>query len=395
MTTKKKLLFVIPSLDAGGAEKALVNLLNELDYNRYEVDLFLYSRSGLFLQQVPSQVNVLSHQNDLQFFQQPLLQSVFGFLRRGRCEAAVRRIRFFLSTKAEKNTNRAEQHSWKFLRKYVQISDKHYDAAIGFLEKTSIYTVVDCVKATRKIGVIHTYYSKLNADVQFDEKYFSTLNSIAGVSPKCIEDLQTVFPKFTSKMMVLSNIVSASLIHTMAAESDFQLKANPIVSIGRLVPLKGFDLAIEAANLLKEKGVSFHWYIIGEGSERTALETMIEKYGLQDCFFLLGLRSNPYPYIQQSKVFVQCSRFEGKSIAIDEAKILAKPIVLTNFTTAKDQIERNINGIICEMTPEAIAESISTYLDHPQFTQHIVENLQKENFGTEHEIEKLYQLINE
>lgn len=395
MTTKKKLLFVIPSLDAGGAEKALVNLLNELDYNRYEVDLFLYSRSGLFLQQVPSQVNVLSHQNDLQFFQQPLLQSVFGFLRRGRCEAAVRRIRFFLSTKAEKNTNRAEQHSWKFLRKYVQISDKHYDAAIGFLEKTSIYTVVDCVKATRKIGVIHNDYRKLCLNKDIDFVYFKKLNSILSVSDECVAILKKEFNEFSGKINILLNITSERMIKTLANCDSELLFENAIVSVGRLATQKAFDLAIEAAKILKEKGVSFHWYIIGEGSERTALETMIEKYGLRDCFFLLGLRSNPYPYIQQSKVFVQCSRFEGKSIAIDEAKILAKPIVLTDFTTAKDQIAHNINGIICEMTPSAIAESISTYLDQPQFTQHIVENLQKEDFGTEHEIEKLYQLINE
>src|SRR5690606_13578289 len=123
-------------------------------------------------------------------------------------------------------------------------------------------------------------------------------------------------------------------------------------------------------------------------------ESLIERYNLQEHFHLLGLKENPYPFIEQASVFVQPSRYEGKSIAVDEAKILAKPIVLTNFATAKDQIEHNFNGIICNMSPEALANSIQRYFDDQQFTVKIIGNLQAEDYGTETEIDQFYQLIN-
>jgi len=144
---------------------------------------------------------------------------------------------------------------------------------------------------------------------------------------------------------------------------------------------------------LKERGVDFHWYIIGEGSERMNLEQMIIEKKLGQHFSLLGLKENPYPYIRGARVFVQPSRYEGKSIAVDEAKILAKPIVLTNFTTAKDQIEDHVNGLIVEMTPEEIAAGIERYLKDAVFTEKIIANLQTQHSGTEHEIDRFYELI--
>ena len=154
-------------------------------------------------------------------------------------------------------------------------------------------------------------------------------------------------------------------------------------------------MAIEAARILKEKNIPFHWTIIGEGTERGNLQDLIWRYDLQNQVNLPGLKDNPYPYVRASKIFVQSSRYEGKSIAVDEAKILAKPIILTNFTTAKDQIEDHVNGLIVDMSPAGIAEGIIKYLHDADFTEKIITNLRADNFGTEHETEKFYQLINE
>ena len=173
------------------------------------------------------------------------------------------------------------------------------------------------------------------------------------------------------------------------------LSQSAVISVGRLETVKGFDLAIEAARILKEKNIAFHWSIIGEGTERANLQNMIERYDLKDHVTLLGLKDNPYPWIRTAQIFVQSSRYEGKSIAVDEAKILAKPIVLTNFSTAKDQIEHTVNGLIVDMTPEGIAGGIERYLDDAAFAAQISAELQTQNFGTEHEISKFYQLINE
>ncbi len=390
---KKKILFVIPSLDAGGAEKSLINLLSTIDQTRFSVDLFLFFDKGLFLSQVPEFVNILPKNTELEIFQRPLISSVLGFLRKGRLSSAIQRIQFFWTYKKIKNASLAEQYSWKYIRESFGKINTEYDAAIGFLEKSSIYFAVEKVKAKRKIGIIHTYYSNLNIDVEFEKKYFSALDHIAMVSNECSEDLKMLFPEFSEKVMILHNIVSASLIKRLAEKESEMLKPDSIISIGRLVHLKGFDMAIEAAEILKEQHIEFHWYIIGEGPERQNLETMIRDKKLEDYVTLLGLKENPYPYIKQARIFVQPSRYEGKSIAIDEAKILAKPIVLNNFDTAKDQIDNNINGLIAEMNPKSIAENILKYINDPKLTDEIVENLKSGNFGTEHEIDKFYQII--
>ena len=114
----------------------------------------------------------------------------------------------------------------------------------------------------------------------------------------------------------------------MANETEIETLdfSNTIVSVGRLSNEKGFDLAVEASKILKDKNINFRWYFIGDGNQREALEQKIKSYQLQNHVLLLGLKDNPYPYIKKAKIYAQTSRFEGKSIAIDEAKILRKPI---------------------------------------------------------------------
>lgn len=392
---KKKLLFVIPSLDAGGAEKSLVNLLNTLDPEKFSVDLFLFVKRGLFLPQIPPFVNIISPGSDLVAFQQPLLKSIAGFLSRGKLKLAWHRFKFAQLNKLHQNSSVAEQKSWPYLRSAVGFVPGTYDAAIGFLEKSSIYFTVDRVAAKKKLGFIHTSYSKLQSDKDIDSRYFTLLDTLVTVSRECEDDLAKNFPEYRSKITVLHNIVSAQLIKTLSARQTESLGPHAIVSVGRLVGLKGFDLAVKAAKILKEKEIPFQWYIIGEGPERANLERMISRYQLEGCFHLPGLKENPYPYIQQAAVFVQPSRYEGKSIVIDEAKILAKPIILTDFSTANDQIDHNVNGMIVRMTPEAIADGIIKYLTEPNYTAQIIANLQSQHFGTESEIERFYQIIND
>ena len=390
---KKKLLFVIPGLDAGGAEKSLVNLLNTIDKEKYDVDLFLFSHQGLFLDQVPNFVHILPKNPELITFQKSILPSLLGLILHGNFCLAKDRFLYFWKNRNIKNAGIAEQFSWENFRNAFRHLETKYDIAIGFLEKSSIYFTVDKIHAVKKIGFIHTFFSALDLDMNFEKKYIKSLDCLAAVSIECADDLKSIFPEVAEKIEVMPNIVSSQLINKLASENIEKLKTNSIISVGRLIPLKGFDLAIEAGEILKNRNIPFHWYIIGEGLERPNIEKKIAQYGLKDEFTLLGLRKNPYPYIRQAEIFVQPSRYEGKSIAVDEAKILGKPIVLTNFSTAKDQIQNNINGQIVAMNPEAIADGIIKFIEDKDFANRIISNLKSENFGTENEIEKFYDLL--
>lgn len=397
---KKKLLFVIPSLEAGGAEKSLVNLLNTIDLKLYEVDLILFKNAGLFLKLLPTAVNIIPLEGDYKTFTQSLFSSITDFITRGKFSLAFSRIAFTFKNTTNKNSGIAEQKAWKNIVKSIPKINKQYDAAIGFLEKSSIYFVVDCVTAKNKIGFVHNDYNQLDLDVPFDLAYFQKLNTIATVSEECKRVLQQNFPSQKEKVKVMYNIVSEKLIQEMASEKITIDDSKPILlSIGRLHPQKGFDLAIQAAKLLRNNDVDFIWYVIGEGAERPLLEKMISENRLQENFLLLGLKANPYPYMKAATIVVQSSRYEGKSIAIDEAKMLQKPIVVTNFTTAKDQIEHLKNGIITEMAPESLATALKSLLANPTLQKELSLHLSKEhlsrNFGTESEIETFYQILND
>ena len=195
-------------------------------------------------------------------------------------------------------------------------------------------------------------------------------------------------------MSFMYNIVSPKVINNMSKEKvEFDNATINLVSVGRLNYQKGYDLAIEVCRKLIKKGYDIKWNIIGDGEERTNLEKLIKEYNLEDRFVLLGIKENPYPYVRNADIYVQTSRFEGKSIAIDEAKILNKPILITNFSTAKDQISNGENGLIVDMDIDSIFKGLEILINDENLRNKLTNNLSKEKLGTENEINKLYSLF--
>ncbi|UOY92702.1 glycosyltransferase [Ectobacillus sp. JY-23] len=394
---KKKILFVIPSLTAGGGEKSLVNLLSQIDFSLYEVDLFLFHHEGLFVDFVPKEVRIIPLPESYKTFTLPLISSVRNFLSKGNVSLAWKRVLFSMQSRLGKNVSVREQYSWRYMADALPTLEGKYDAAIGFLEKTATYFCIDKVQAHKTIGWVHIDYNKLGMDATFDRPYFQKVNHIVTVSEECANILIDCFPDVQDKVRVIYNIVSPTVICNMAKKdlADtylFQSEQIKILSIGRLHYQKGLEFAIEACKILVDKGYNVQWNIIGEGEEREKLTSLIVNKGLENHVKLLGLKANPYPYIQQADIYAQTSRFEGKSIAIDEAKILQKPILVTNFSTAKDQIMDGHNGLIVDMTPQAIAQGIEKLMDKT-LRQQLAYNLAKEKLGTEEEIQKLYDII--
>lgn len=395
---KKKILFVIPGLGAGGAEKSLVNLLNQIDYNKYDVDLFLFCNKGLFLEFLPKEVNILPLPKNFELFILPFKKSLKQLYKNKRIDLLIAKLKFTLYNYSHKKLRHVDQYNWKYQSNFFETINNNYDVAIGFLEKTSIYFCVDKVIAKKKIGFIHNDYNKLGLDSNIDIKYFEKLDNIITVSPECLRVLEERFPLHKHKMSFMYNILSTRMINNMAnsgSNNIFNKKNNQIIllSIGRLTEQKGFDIAIKACKILVDKGFDIKWYIIGEGGDREILTQLIKENNLEDRFILLGLKSNPYPYIKQADIYVQPSRFEGKSIALDEAKILHKVIIITNYSTAKDQINNNENGIIVEMNSEGLSKGIISVIHDVNLQNKLKDSLCNETLGTESEIYKLYDIF--
>ncbi len=394
---KKKILVVQGSLQAGGAEKATVSFLNTLPQERYEVDLMLSSRTGLFYKQVPEWVNIidapypfncLAHKPvDWRFY---IKHSPFMWVKKViRTYIAKHQFELHLI-----------QSLWKQWRDDIPVFDKEYDVAYGGQEGCTNYYIIDKVKAKRKILWIHNDYEKLKYVDDFDRTYFKRASVVATMSPKARDILQKHFPESADHIWFLENITNGSMIRKMAAEDidDNQFKLVEgvnLVSVGRLSLPKNFGRAVRVASVLKKRGVVFHWTIVGEGPLRNTLESQVKELGVDDVVSFIGLRPNPYQYVSKSDILVVTSDYEGRSIAIDEAQVLGIPVITTNYPTAKDAVVDGETGLICDMTPEAIADAVMRLESDNSLYAHICQSLECKKDGNVKEIEKYFKAFGE
>lgn len=386
---KKKILFVIPSLRSGGAEKSLITLLSLFDYEKYDVDLLSFRRDGLFYDKIPSKVNVIKDTKDYEMFDGDAKAALVYFLKKGKLSSAFDRLKYA-------GNSLSENDRWELLKKQLpEINDK-YDCVIGYLEGNASYYAADYANTDKRICYVHSDIKKLGINKAANSAAFEKCNAIVTVSKACADSIADEFPFARSKINVIENITSTKLLRKSAKEEEaFKKNENEkiILTVGRFSQPKGIDLAVKASAILKEKGYRFKWYHIGTGELKEEIEALIVSCGVEENFILLGERSNPYPYIGQCDIYVQPSRYEGKSIAIDEAKCLCRPIVTTNFTTVADQIENGANGLVCEMNEKDIAEKVELLFKDENLRRKLTRNLMNEKTGNEEEIEKLYAIL--
>jgi len=385
----KKLLFVIYALGYGGAERALVNLLNELPPDRFQTDLLLFQRRGDFLQQVPEWVNVLETPRALKCLYGPLKQA-------GRY-AMPKLLGKALSSVARKT--RKAQAAWRwqhFFRRRIPRLSGSYDVAVAFSGSEIQYYVADKVDAKRKMVFVHNDYRTAKYSAEDDEPYFARMDEIISISEKCVDVLREIFPQYADRMHYLENITSSAVVRARAREfepAEYAQGMCNILSVGRLWPQKGFDMAVAAAALLKARGIRFRWFVVGEGALREALQQQIDEKGLTQDFVLLGVRSNPYPYMRCCDVLVQSSRYEGKSVVLDEAKMLCKPIVSTAYPTVADQIVDGMEGLVVPMSAEGIADGIIRMQRDAQMRERFTAYLSSRDYGNQGEVEKYTVLL--
>ena len=388
---KKRILFVMHSLEFGGAERSLVNMLCELPQENYQVDLLLFRKEGAFLNQVPEWVRVLDTPDELGRLYGPVSNA--GKLR-------MAKILGTLCAKAMRRTRKARA-AWRWRHVYaprIKMLDGYYDTAVAFTGVEIMYYVAEKVNADRKIVFIHNDYRTAGYSSVDDAPYFAHMDAIVSISKQCVQVLREEFPQDVQRMHYLENITSSSLIRKRADSDmpqEYSMNRSNILSVGRLWNQKGFDLAIDAAAVLKQQGIDFAWYIIGEGSLRAPLQKQIDALGLSDCFLLLGTRENPYPYMKHCDMLVQPSRYEGKSVVLDEAKMLCVPIVATAYPTVGDQIVDGKEGVITEMSAQGIADGILRIMKDEQLRNRLKTYLSEHEYGNQNEIRKYMKILDE
>ncbi len=225
------------------------------------------------------------------------------------------------------------------------------------------------------------------------------MDDIVAVSESCRDTFLNSLPYINKKVQVIENIIDSEFVRGQSNEGDItqEIPINSerikLITVARLSHAKGIDNAIYALRKLLDQGYDIEWYIVGYGPQEAELKLLIDKLGLQDKFVLLGKKINPYPYIKVCDIYVQPSRYEGKAVTVREAQILKKPVLITNFSTAKSQLENRVDGYICPMGIKGIVEGIKKMIDDVEFRNEIVNNVSQKNYGNEIEMEKIYRLI--
>lgn len=388
---KKKVLFVINSLGLGGAEKSLTSLLNAMDFDRYSVDLLMFNPGGMFMKLLPKQVNIVPQPAFLKSNQSFKMQVLRPKYLIARIAASVG-----LRCNRRKNKLHPAQCYWKYAGFAFDELSCSYDVAVAWGQGNPTHYVAEKVQAGRKIAFVNADYESVGHNKEFDVPYYEKFDYIACVSDELRSIMAKVFPGMEERLVTVYDINNAQMIEKMAAEVNpfaSESASLKIVTVGRLVQPKGYDLAVDAADILNRQGVDFKWYFVGEGPERAALEVQIVQHSLGKRVMLVGAQENPYTYMKHADIYVQTSRSEGYCLALVEARILNKPIISTNFDVVHDQLRNGDNGLIAEMNARAVADAIQYLWNDIGLRNRIVEQLKTEKKGNTEEIAKLYALI--
>ena len=394
---KKKNLFVIDSLHCAGAEKSLTTLLSLLDYSKYDVDLQLFGYGGALEELVPKEVNILKPMEYIKFSSLSTKNAVIKSLKNMNFKMLSSRLRFSLAIRKNNYSNAQKARVyWQKVSNVIEKNNKEYDIAISYAQGVPTFYVAEKVCAKKKLAWVNVSYKLEDEDRVFQEQFYDKYNKIVAVSDSAKNIFLETFPKYTDKLEIIYDINDADFIKKMSEKGQSyndNYTGLRILTIGRLDNLKGYDIALESCKILKEKGVKFKWYSIGIGPLKEEIEKYIKDNNLENHFKLLGVKSNPYPFIKDCDIYVQTSKSEGFGIAIAEARMLNKPVVTTRFDAVYNQMKDRKNGLVVDMNSQGIVNGILELINNKKLTNEIISYLKTEKKGNIEELDKFYELI--
>lgn len=398
---KKKVIVIAHAMEIGGAERALLGLLNSFEYSKYQVDLFLMRQEGELFKFIPKEVNLLA-MNQARYLAVPMKSLISKHeisMLYGRLKAkylAKKKVKELgLKEDNQVELTYSHRYTWKYMDDINP--DVKYDLAISFL--TPHYICLNHVKAKKKIAWIHTDYSTIDIDVETELSMWEGYDYIASISQKATEAFLQKFPTLKEKIVGIDNIVTNSTVEEQADEPtniEFEKEKHiKLLSVGRFSYAKNFDNVPEICKYILESGLNIKWYLIGFGGDEQLIRDNIERYGMKDRVIILGKKDNPYPYIKNCDIYVQPSRYEGKAVTVREAQILQKPVIITDYATAHSQIEDGYDGVIVPLDNKECARGIVRVIRDLDLQNKLIANMKKAHYSNESEIEKIYKLIGE
>ena len=396
----KKILIQSMDMELGGVERSLVAMLDAFDFSRVEVDLFLLRHEGALLRFIPKEVNLLPQVDAYSCLgvsaKTALKKRCFPILF-GRMVG-----KFFakIYDRVHKYTDSfvALEYSHKYTAGLLPKIEpkKEYDLAISF--STPHYFVTEKVQAKQKIAWIHTDYSTVQVNKKSELKMWSRYDCIASISDSCTTSFLSVFPELEDKIINIENMISTEFIRhhadvALAQDMPEITGEIRICSVGRFCHAKNYDSIPEIVRQLNSTGIKFRWYLIGFGGDESLIRAKIAESKVEDQVIILGKRANPYPYMKACDIYVQPSRYEGKAVTVREAQILGKPVLITNFPTAKNQLEDGVDGMICPLSIDGVVDGIRKLVNDKELRGKLASTAAARDYSNRAEVDKIYQIL--
>lgn len=386
MKQKKKIMFVMRNMAYVGSEIVFAALLRAIDSERYDVSVFTNRNGSLVLDMIPKQVKIY-YQDDLSgrvLFHQDI--------RHYRFYSVIKGVFFRVLLRLTRDRLQKEC----FAAKTHLLTEEPFDLVAAF-KPADIPCALYQFRGKKRAVWFHTYEFEGQPFPMTSEyiRVLASFDKIFCVSNDIKKHLDFYSDELKPRTEVLYNLQDVELIQKKAEEAIFDMVKGEtkIVTVGRHVKEKGFDMIPTVARMLKENGYRFHWYIVGGGPGYDDTVQLVAECGVEDYVSLLGLKENPYPYIKKCDIYVQTSRVEGYCTATIEAKILRKPIVTTDAPGMRDQFTSGLNGTIVETNEMGLFSGIKQLMDNPKIRDLYSSNLEKEKNDNYSELEKIYKLL--
>ena len=393
---KKKILVVGPSMQLGGVERSLIGLLDAFDYDKVDVDLFLYAYGGELMSSINENVRLLP---EIKLFVD-FFKSKDKLLEEKRYFSLLLKVVSKIIQKIHKKRGCGEDSKDTFLKitaNLIKFNSEKYDAALGFIDP--FFFIEKKVNAKVKIGWAHTDWNTLCKRGSYIPApgVWKSLDYVACVSEDIKTSFDELYPQYSEKSVVVENILPAEYVKKLA--DQFTVKEEmpdsvfKILSVGRFSPQKNYLETIRAAKILHDEGYLFKLYFVGYGTQEEKMRNLIAELGAEDYVIILGKKENPYPYMKACDLYIQPSKYEGKAVTVREAQTLARPVMITRFPSSGSQLTDGLDGYICEQGVEGIAEGMKYMMNHPELRKKLSDNCAVGDFSGQSEMSKIMNLL--
>ena len=372
---RKRILFIDGPLGGGGAERVLIDILRNIDYSKYEVDLAVICRGGVLMDEVPEQVNIIELWNGYSWDY----------------KLAIRLSKWF-------------HNNWLFSRKMNGSKlRRDYDIEISFLEGMPLKLGALRTSTAKKATWVHAdLYTHRYEVSQFypdeEERDYNMMDYVVNVSKDCEDAFKKRFPNCKAQLYVIYNPIDREKILKMA--EDYSIPSNSdnpltVITVGRLTPPKNPERLLQVAQLAKEANLPVRFKWIGDGELRARMERLRDDMDLHEMVEFRGFTKNPFPHIKAADIMMVTSDFEGFCLVICEAMCLGVPVISTRTAGPTEILGKNEYGELTDISDEALFDALKRWVVQTELRKSYAAKALKrpEVYSVEQTLKSIYNLI--